>query len=609
MEDGGFFSDLQFGFRADRSVVDCHLLLREIILNRKFCIGPKGGRNQKKPVFSAFLDIKKAFDKVPRNLLWKKLFDAGVRGRFLRVVMDQFTGNRGVVRIDDMETREFPIDSGVLQGSILGPALFLIFINDLLLELHESGFGGVNVGENLRVNSLGYADDLALFAESPAGLQKLLKICENWSKENGLEFAPTKSKIIIFHPSKCSKKQRKFEFSLNGVSLEKVPHFEYLGITLESKGSVTGPGRAYQKHFVAQMDKAERRLGAVRLLGFHKDGLRLKTAIKLYKLLVRPLLEFAAQVLPYNKFQLDEMEKFQCKALRTLFGLFPSVKAETVRLLAGVEPIACRFAVLRANYFHRLRTSQKATIKLLLSHAVSDRKLARCFSKEFDFKATAEWVRISKHSFAGLIEATFSRFGLSNEFHFLDEQTRPDFSKKVNSFCKQYFFKKDVSTFANTQQGKLFKEVVLPWVVATKPYSGCAINPVVFKHSSREHRTTFLQCLSGAHFATEFFCSAFKKERSKKCPFCPSNTRTLDHYILDCSFFKSQRLALLNSISHPANLPLDPKFLFGRKHLGSSELTASQCGGIKASSPGASLLHMANFLHSLRLVFEKYGKS
>ena len=112
-----------------------------------------------------------------------------------------------------METREFRIDTGVLQGSILGPALFNVFINSLLLELHNSGFGGVTLGGGVRINSLGYADDLALISEDPEGCQKLIHICETWSKKHGLEFAPSKSKIVIFHNSSASKKQKRITSS------------------------------------------------------------------------------------------------------------------------------------------------------------------------------------------------------------------------------------------------------------------------------------------------------------------------------------------------------------------------------------------------------------
>ena len=93
-----------------------------------------------------------------------------------------------------------------------------------------------------------------------------------------------------------------------------------------------------------QLEKAQKRLGVVRLLGFHKDGLCISTGVKLYKLLIRPLLEFGAQIVSYKKSLLSELEKFQTKALKSLMGLHSCVKNETVRLLAGVEPLRARFA-------------------------------------------------------------------------------------------------------------------------------------------------------------------------------------------------------------------------------------------------------------------------
>ncbi len=179
------------------------------------------------------------------------------------------------------------------------------------------------------ISVLAYADDLALLANSPEDLQKLIQICRTWSQNNGLEFSPSKSKVLVFHPKKQTKKHKKFKFNLNGKILERVNSFKYLGIDIDAAGDVAGPGRCYRTFFTNSLNKAETRLASIRLLGYHKDGLRVESAIRLYKLLVRPVLEFGAQVVPLSETQLVQLEQFQVKSLCTLLGLLSSTKAET----------------------------------------------------------------------------------------------------------------------------------------------------------------------------------------------------------------------------------------------------------------------------------------
>ena len=78
-----------------------------------------------------------------------------------------------------------------------------------------------------------------------------------------------------------------------------------------------------------------RRVGVVSLLGLHLDGLNPVTAIRLYKSLIRPILEFGAQIVPYSKKQIEELEIVQNHALRRLLGLHHNVKPAIVRLLVA----------------------------------------------------------------------------------------------------------------------------------------------------------------------------------------------------------------------------------------------------------------------------------
>ena len=111
LETIGFFHDEQSGF-----IMDCHFLLKELLNSRQDRVGPCGGRSTA-PTLLAFLDLRKAFDKVPRSILWSKLSAAGVPTKFLNILKDQFSNISGKVRLDHLITKDFEIQSGVVQGS------------------------------------------------------------------------------------------------------------------------------------------------------------------------------------------------------------------------------------------------------------------------------------------------------------------------------------------------------------------------------------------------------------------------------------------------------------------------------------------------------------
>ena len=127
LESKDFISPVQAAYRKNRSTCDHILVIQELFLEYRLnkC-GPRGGKDPK-PLYLCFLDFKKAFDTVSRELLFKKLYSLGIRGKMLRVIRDLYTNNPARVQVQNFLSPEFEINRGVLQGSKLGPVLLYLY--------------------------------------------------------------------------------------------------------------------------------------------------------------------------------------------------------------------------------------------------------------------------------------------------------------------------------------------------------------------------------------------------------------------------------------------------------------------------------------------------
>ena len=182
-----------FGFRPEKGCRDALTCLRETILANKFDF------QTPTPVYAAFLDIEKAFDRVSRPILWERLWESGIRGRLWRAARGIFSGFQGRVRANHHLTSPFSIDTGVIQGSRLGPTLFNVFFSPLLRTLNS--LPGARLPDGTSLSALAYADDLVVLANSPSELQSLLDACSNFALESGFRFSATKSKVMLFNAS------------------------------------------------------------------------------------------------------------------------------------------------------------------------------------------------------------------------------------------------------------------------------------------------------------------------------------------------------------------------------------------------------------------------
>ena len=128
-------------------------------------------RERKQTVVACFIDVRKAYDSVWRDGLWKALWQKGVRERMWRVLKDYYKKVQSSVRLDGGNTEWFDVDVGVRQGCVISPLLFDVFVDGLAREMKALGLG-VAAGEGLLFLLL-YADDIVVLANSAAALLPL----------------------------------------------------------------------------------------------------------------------------------------------------------------------------------------------------------------------------------------------------------------------------------------------------------------------------------------------------------------------------------------------------------------------------------------------------
>ena len=134
--------------------------------------------NNKLNTFAAFIDFQKAFDLVDRKFLFYKLLNIGIQGKLYFALKSLLLNTTSCVKLNDIYTEEFHINTGIRQGDSISSTLFACFINDLVAEINNNNLG-INIG-NHRVSCLLYADDLVILSDNEVNLQAMLISLCNW---------------------------------------------------------------------------------------------------------------------------------------------------------------------------------------------------------------------------------------------------------------------------------------------------------------------------------------------------------------------------------------------------------------------------------------------
>ena len=241
------------------------------------------------------MDFSKAFDKVSHTKLIDKLHHYGIQGKTNSWVKAFLTDRSQRVLIEGEASSEVLVTSGVPQGSVLGPCLFLFYINDI----------PDNITSTVRL----FADDTIMYIAlkpkiNTAALQEDLNTLDKWTKKWKMSFNLEKCHVI---PVTRNKTITKTQYILHGQPLQTVSQAKYLGITITSD-------LRWNAHINSISSKANRSLGFLRR-NLKVSSIQIKTLA--YFTFVRPILENSCTVWdPYTATQINKLEMIQRRAAR-----------------------------------------------------------------------------------------------------------------------------------------------------------------------------------------------------------------------------------------------------------------------------------------------------
>lgn len=329
----------QAGFRADHGTLDQMLVLRTLI---------ESARAVREPLFACFVDFQKAYDSVPRDLLWRKLQRLGVTGWCLQAIQALYADVPLVVQGAPADELPFHSLMGVKQGCPLSPLLFGIYIDDL-----ESMFADRNADLDLPrlggqpVPPLFYADDLALVARSQAGLQSQMDLLQEYSERWQLTVNVAKTRAIVFQVTRLVAAQ--LELTYRGSCVEAVDSFCYLGMVFHSTAPFSDAGLVRTATGQRSALAMSRRC---RELGIQDPVMRMR----LFDVLVRPVMLYGVEVWgPHSLGQLDaHFEREHRSFLRRLLGVRDCAPSAVVLAELGRYPLMVLATVQVCKYWNRL---------------------------------------------------------------------------------------------------------------------------------------------------------------------------------------------------------------------------------------------------------------
>lgn len=341
-EQYSLFGEFQTGFRKNRRTTDNLLVLSTLVKKIKI---------EKLDGYLTFLDVKKAYDRIDRSILWKKMEMMGFAKKLidnLKAIYSNPTANI-TWDISEEPIKNLQMPSGLRQGCIMSPLLFIIYMADLIKQVTDLTVGvdlEFSVNGHIysrKINCLVFADDIVLVASSEREMGLLLQTITHEAHKSRIEFSGSKSQIIPIKKTP-QKTWSLFRGATKVLEIEEHHTAKYLGVIISRKIDV----------FIAEKEnivsKARKVMWALYKIASN-TGKSHVFGPMIWGKYALPTILYGTEAMCLSNATLIKLQTIQNRFLKMCFGVAQSTPTASVILHSGVMPIKMEYEKRLLNYF------------------------------------------------------------------------------------------------------------------------------------------------------------------------------------------------------------------------------------------------------------------